>query len=116
MANPQRGQVSIKAGSQTLIVKFSTNAICEAEGEAKKSFGELVDALASVDFRAMRVLLWAGTKERDPSMTLEKAGDLIDDIEPLELLPKLNEAIELAYPKTAKAGNTTARPQTAAEH
>ncbi len=115
MANPHRGQVAIEAGGKTYTLKFSTNAICEAEAvSGGRSFGHLCDGIAAVDFRAMRALLWAGLKQAHPEMTLDLAGNLLDEVEPLEIGAKLNEAIELAYPKTSGAGTANDRPRKAA--
>lgn len=116
MANPERGQVEIKTDGQTYTLKFSSNAICEAEAASGRPFGDLCNGLGQADFSAIRVLLWAGLKPAHKDMTLDKAGDIMDDVELLELAPILDKAIELAFPKTTKVGNATARPQKAAKN
>ncbi len=115
MANPERGEVAIQAGGQTYTLKFSTNAICEAESVSGKSFGELCLEIQKADFRAMRALLWAGLRPAHKDVTLDMAGDILDEVEPLEIREKLDKAIELSYPKTAKVGEATTRPPKAAK-
>jgi hypothetical protein len=114
MANPERGQVALEAGDKTYTLKFSTNAIRQAEAVSGKTFGKLCDEMELVGLDAMCVLLWAGLKQSHEGFTLDDAGDLVDELEPLEMIGKINEAIELAYPKTAKVGQAKASPRKAA--
>ncbi len=78
-------------------LKFTTNALCELEsifGLPVYEWDKVPDGLST-----LRVMLYAGLKHEDPTMTIEKAGDLIDLAESAqEVANKVTEAISAASP------------------
>ncbi len=67
---------------KTRHLKFSINAISDADRVFRKEYGksiaEFIQPGEPIIFDIARVILWAGLKWEDPSMTIEKAGDLIE--------------------------------------
>ena len=110
MANEARGEVGFSAGGKEYTLKFSTNGICAAERELKKS---LVAAAAELDWIVVRrTMLWAAlncvdTVTKRPingkSFTQDEAGDIMDLVPAKDLIELLMRAMNLAYPSPADA-------------
>ncbi len=79
------------------MLKFTTNALCELEdlfGLPVDKWGEVPNGL-----NTLRLMLYAGLKHEDPSITIEKAGDLIDLAESVQAVAdKIAEAMTAASP------------------
>ena len=59
-------------------LRFDVNAMSDAEELLQNSvFSVLSDPNALLQFRVQRILWWAGLKHEDPTMTLVKAGLLL---------------------------------------
>lgn len=58
-------------------LRFDMNALCDAD---QKLDHQLLTILSSspVMLDTARVLLWAGLKHEDPSLTIERAGELME--------------------------------------
>lgn len=84
MANQHKGGVDFSVGDKSYTLRLTANDLCELESvtdmKAPAAVGELLATLqtASVDYRLLRALLWAGLN-RNHKMTIEQCGDLIDE-------------------------------------
>src|SRR5712691_2556900 len=100
MANENpRGTVSIELDKLRLI-KLSHNAIIDAE----KVLGISLFGSSPLEkgFTAIRAILWAGLRQEDPALTLERTGELLDLITPGEAANKGIDAITAAFGKAEK--------------
>jgi len=83
-------------------LKLNFNAICAFEKASGKGFLSFQNNLArngalSMEFQDIRALLWAGMIwKRD--VTLEQAGDLINEDNIGEILTAITQAITEAFP------------------
>ena len=64
----------VEIAGRALRMNYTVNALCAVEARA----GGSLDALMERQFSAARLLLWGALTERQPEMTLEEAGALID--------------------------------------
>lgn len=65
----------IDIGGKSYVLRYTTNSACEAEEKSGKSLGEMFDKT----FTGIRIAFWAGLIEKEPQMTLKRAGELIDE-------------------------------------
>ncbi|SHE66174.1 hypothetical protein SAMN05444392_102272 [Seinonella peptonophila] len=92
MANKQAGYVSIKLDKQRKF-KYTFNALVELEDILGKGFGQMEGNFKMKDLRS---IVWAGLIHESPDLTVEEAGDLIDQAESIEAVAKAaTEAIEM---------------------
>lgn len=101
MANKEKGEVSLLAGKETYIIRFSSNALCELEDASGVSAIELANSLADetkFSIKSLRLILWAGLIGSHDELTLKNAGDIID-LAGLETVGiAVGKAFELAFP------------------
>ena len=91
-----RGGVTFDALGQPYELRFTTNALCRLEERTGKSL-EIVLSETGMDGRrttAFRALLWAGIG----TVTLETAGEIIDEIGFAEVDRIIAEGLKLAFP------------------
>jgi hypothetical protein len=99
---------------------YGMNAFCEFEGVAGRTipavFAEFggganetdpAKVAAGFSFNTLRMLLWAGLQEEDPSLTLRDAGNLMDTAPGLDVGEKLRYVVEKITAAFAK-GKITA--------
>lgn len=114
MSNKQRGEVSLKAGDESYILRYSIDAICVMEGELGKGFAAIAGELSNPDkisITLARAVLWAGLKEHHSDITLKEAGELIPAAGGLtSIMFVISEALTHAFPDNEKKTNA-ARPQ-----
>ncbi len=109
-------------------LRFDTNAICMLEEELDISFFKIVelfgvslddidiaekiaekgaealspkvaiDMASRIKLKNLRMLLWVGLLHEDKELTLEKVGDLMDNIDSIVLIEKILEAYSVAIP------------------
>ncbi len=60
-------------------IRFDVNAISDLEELLGMGVGEIVGNPKVSGFRTVRGLVWAGLKHEDPTLTPQKAGDLMQD-------------------------------------
>lgn len=91
-----RGGVTFDALGQPFELRFTTNAICRVEERSGKSLESLLADTSSDGKRtlAFRTLLWAGIG----GITLETAGEIMDEIGFAEVDRILAESLRLAFP------------------
>jgi hypothetical protein len=97
MANPNRGEVVLNAGGTAYTLKFSTNALCEAENILDKPMAAIMGQMDRLG--VLRVLMWASLQARQPGTTIEAAGEIMDAAGMKAVVPALTEALNLAFPK-----------------
>jgi hypothetical protein len=91
-----RGGVTFDALGKPREFKFTTNAICRLEERAGKSLQDVLADTAEGGRRmvAFRLLMWAGLGD----LTLDDAGDIMDDIGIAEVDRIIAEGLKLAFP------------------
>jgi hypothetical protein len=91
-----RGGVTFDALGKPREFKFTTNAICRLEERAVKSLQDVLADTAEGGRRtvAFRLLMWAGLGD----LTLDDAGDIMDDIGLAEVDRIIAEGLKLAFP------------------
>lgn len=108
MANDIRGEVALQGGDLgRFTLKFSTNAICEAENILRKPIVAIMAEIEWVSVR--RVLLWAALQPKHPGTDLATAGDIMDALGPMKSIEVLTQAFNAAFPAPAE-GADGARP------
>jgi hypothetical protein len=86
-------------------LRFTINSIADMEQMTGLRISQLDPQRAS--FAEARGLLYAATVDEDRSMTLQKAGNLIQQYG-MGFMDKLGEALALAFPDAAGNPQTTA--------
>lgn len=101
-----RGEATFQAVGKTWTLRFGNNAICDAEQEFQRPFGEIVAGLGGSGFRfqTFRTLFRLGLRHHHAAATDEMAGDLIDEIGMTEALRITVEGIKAAMPAAKAAG------------
>ena len=87
-ANKYRGEVPIRL-DRTRTLKFTFNAFAEFEGLTGKSIQGVFSDAENIGFSMMRNLLWAGLMHEDPSLTVKKAGELMETADGKNLSEKI---------------------------
>lgn len=114
MANPQRGEVDLKAGKKTYTLRFSYNAMATIEELLDVGINDLGPMLSDPKrFRigTWRALLWGALLEMHPDLSLEDAGEIIGAAGVDEVVARIGEALTLFFPE-AKPG-ASENPRTA---
>ncbi|ANZ45453.1 hypothetical protein [Cloacibacillus porcorum] len=74
----------IEINSRKYFIEYGQNALCALEDQMKESIPEIMDSLSKEpekrlsSFRFTRALFWAGLKSRRRNITLEEAGDILE--------------------------------------
>jgi hypothetical protein len=89
---------------RTIVMSF--NALCDAEEKLGVSLITTSD-IDLTSLRSLRALLWAGLKHEDPTLTLEKVGDIITATEGgmITALNAVSLAIQAALPAEVGGGS-----------
>jgi hypothetical protein len=69
--------VTFDVGEKTYTLSFDYNAIADIEEAADCGIASMFSE-KNVGMRTMRYLFWGGLKVRNPGLTKQKAGDLIE--------------------------------------
>ena len=105
-----RGGVTFDVDGAAYELRFTTNAICRVEERGGKSLQDVLADAAVPGKRtlAYRLLLWAGIG----GITMDAAGDLMDDLGPEKVDRLLADALRMAFPARdeSDAGNGVAAP------
>ena len=106
----RNGSVKLKVGRKSMTLRFSTNAMVLFEDTHDVPFTRVMEYFeragqGDISFKAMRALLYAGLSD-EHDISLEQAGELIDEIGFAVAMEKVAEAIMLAFPEQEEpAGN-----------
>tara|TARA_R110002020_G_scaffold455087_1_gene671103 strand:- start:205 stop:579 length:375 start_codon:yes stop_codon:yes gene_type:complete len=76
-ANKYRGEVPIRL-DRVRTLKFTFNAFAEFETMTGQSIQGVFSDSESIGFNMMRNLLWAGLTHEDATLTVKKAGELME--------------------------------------
>ena len=114
MANPERGELAVTIGGAEYSLRFSTNAICALEAYAQERAIPFVSRFAKQDIGVadLRTIVWAGLLDQHADLTIEAAGDLVDQArrEGVSLVEPVMEAFGLALAEMT--GGNPPRPAT----
>ena len=101
MANPTRSEVAFKVGEVEYTLKFSTNAICELESRLDKGLNTIVANMERLT--TVRAMLWAGLQSKHESITIDRAGDIIDQCGMAAATEAIGKALNAAFPRPDEA-------------
>jgi hypothetical protein len=68
--------LKIQVGEEVYELEYTVNSVCDLEERTKMLLGEV---LASGGYTSIRALLLCGLTEHNPSMTLRRAGELVQE-------------------------------------
>ena len=91
MGNARKAEVTVHL-DRPRTLKLNLNIMCEAEQILKKSI--LREDMGLLDFRA---ILWAGLKQQDPKLTIQKVGEMMDEVSFNELSSEVAEGLKLYF-------------------
>src|SRR5262245_54422767 len=83
MANKAKGEVGFEADGKAYTLVFTFNAMCALESQLDgETFAGVAAAMVSGRLKAMhiRAMIWAGLQRDHKGVTVNQAGDLVDDI------------------------------------
>lgn len=109
MGNPNRSEVDFTisegelAGTYTIF--FGTNVMAELEafmGKPFIAFAAMLDDPELREMSAMRGALFCMLKRHHPEITLEAAGDIIDEFGFVDSMKAIAKCVQLAFPPEKK--------------
>lgn len=109
MANIQRGQVELKAGDKTYTLQFTVNAICELEARLGLGIAKIAKTMsepAEVSLTFARALAWAALRSHHPNLTLDQAGDIVQEVGMTETIDQVGLAFMAAFPPPKEVEGT----------
>ncbi len=88
MANHERGEVEITVNGTPYTLKLSMNAAAVIQSKHKKTIGQLMTEAATLDFVAIRGLVWLLLQKHHAKQfkTEEDAGNFIDEAGGIKVL------------------------------
>lgn len=101
MANPLRGEVDLVAGETTYILRMSINEIVQLETLLDMGVMEisaLLGEAANPRLGPWRAALWAALQCNHKGTTLEDAGEIIAEAGFANVMAKVGEALQAAFP------------------
>ena len=107
MANPHKGDVTVKAGDKEYTLRLDFNASCELEAATGKSSFALAKAMEEPTASLVRAMLWACLRRHHRNLSLDEVGDIISDIGPDVAADWLKQAGEAS---SSKADANPQRP------
>lgn len=111
MANREKGEFEFDVNGQPYIFRADLNALALAESvlstpDRPVFFQDILQRAERGQLLAMRALFWACLKAYHPAMTLEEAGQLIQDLGGIAgANAALQQAIEAAVPAPSGAAS-----------
>jgi hypothetical protein len=108
MANRERGEVALKAGTSTYTLRLSFNAIAEIETLLDKGINDIAAMLRDADdFRigTWRVMLWGALREFHPTTSLDDAGEIMGKAGVQHVIEALGDAMTLSFPEQGEGEN-----------
>jgi len=89
--------MKLQIGETLYELEYTINSVCSLEEVTGKELG---DCMKQGGYRGIRTLLWCGMLENTPTLTLKKAGNLLQeylkDKELGDLVQTIGDAIEQA--------------------
>lgn len=110
MANPFRGETTLRAGGKDFTLVFNSNAMCALEQVLKMPFTQfgLRAAQGHFGFEEARAMLYVGMLKHHKSTTLERCGELMDEIGITETINLCMGAMKHVFPKAAEGNGEAA--------
>jgi len=109
LANKNKGEVSFEANERSYTMRFSANALCELEDVLNMGVNDVAEQMSkpkNLRIKTVRGIFWAGLRDHHPEITIQKAGDIIQDISLPRCLELIGKAFNLAFQDSTKV-----RPQ-----
>lgn len=86
MANPDRGEVDVGIRDEVVVLRYTTNSMRHLENVLGMTLGQIVGQMAaarenpgSLPIGTVQCLFWAALLDKRPEITLEDAGELMDE-------------------------------------
>lgn len=108
MANPHRGQVSLKAGDTTYTLSFSINAMCELEDLMNEPIAKIASGLnkaSELRISTVRALAWAALRDHHADIDIKRAGEIVTEIGVPDAMAAIGKAFAAAFPEGGGRGN-----------
>jgi len=105
-----KGELAIDVDGKTQFLKLPINAICDVEDEMNMGIGEVLEMLDQDSFhlRAVRVLLWGGLNGGKFTCTIEKAGEIMEDLGLHNAGQAISQLVTVTFPT---GGSDGAKPE-----
>jgi hypothetical protein len=97
MANPHKGETSLKIGDVTYTLRLSYNALCDMETELGVKTTAVLASAFEGSWKDTRALLYAALHGAHPETTLEGAGDLIEEYGIAKIMDVLTELAGVTF-------------------
>ena len=96
-----RGAIEFEAGGVTRQLRYGMNAMARFQDVTGQTFLSALDKFQTdpTDMRTMRAIFWAGLG----NVTVEEAGDLIDEVGFQDVAEMIRQAITAAFPQAGEA-------------
>lgn len=108
MANPHRGEVTLKVGDLDYKLSFSINAICELEDALDMPVAKIAERLQDQENMRMsmvRTVIWAGLRDHHEELTLKEAGMIASEAGVREAMEAIGAAFAQAFPEVKETVN-----------
>lgn len=107
VANPDRGQVSMEVAGTTYVMQLSPHALAVLKKETGLSLKGVIESMQAAgddpDFELVMTLLWAAMQDHHPDLSKEDAMRFFPAGGLEELIEKMNELFEAAFPSQVAA-------------
>lgn len=116
MANSERGEVAVEIGGVEYTLVLDTNALVRLEdvfstSQKDVTFVEILERVNRNSMRHIRALVWAALQRHHPKVTMERAGDLIQEAGGiLGLAEKLEGLMRSSTPDKADVAELSVSP------
>jgi Phage tail tube protein, GTA-gp10 len=116
MTNPHKGDVELWAGGNKYTIRYTHGALVKLENQLGKGLFRVMQEM--IEPENMRIgtvvaMLWAGLQKHHPTMTIEEATDLLDEIEggARGTVEILGEAFQRAFSAPGTKGTHPIQPK-----
>lgn len=104
MANKVIGEVSFKLGDKDYTMCFNNDALVQLEDQLDRGIVAITTEMQKwskeperVRLKWIRAMLWAGLRKHHPNMTIEQAGELIDNSNGGDMMSVITDAMQKAF-------------------
>lgn len=108
--NKHRGEFLLELDKVEYKLCYSINAICALEGITNKTVIEIGKILADPDNLSLtfaRAFLWAGLQKYHSAITIQGAGDILEEHGAEKVIEKMVEGFATAFPSTSNNDHPT---------
>ncbi len=96
-----RAEIPLRAGAKEYTFRMGANAVCRFEREAAMTIGKAAIQMSDpeqVEMRIVRAMIWAGLKDQHKDISLDDAGNIIDEIGLGNIMRKIQLGLAAAFP------------------